>query len=139
MFTARSAKALVILAIAGALVGVSAACSTPFAPAPAAPLTYCAPLAKLIALGPVDHQVGKTLTADQTRYANQATLVVQAASADGREDVAARFSLVNMWLRVPADTAVTWSSQASTEATLVAGIVSTTRADCSLDETVAGH
>jgi len=138
MFRTRSAKALVTLAVAGALVGVSAACSTPTVPPPAA-LTYCAPLAKLIALGPVDHRVGKTLTADQTRYANQAMLVVQAASADGREDVAARFSLVNMWLRVPADSAVTWGSQAAAEATLVTGIASTTRADCSLAETAVGH
>lgn len=141
MITVRTAKAFVVLA---AVAGLSAACSTPAAPtatapvaAPtrtyAAPVSYCAPLAKLLALGPVDYLVGPTLTADQARYAEQAVLVAAAAHADGRADVSALYRLDGVRLRTPALSDAAQDAQATSQTDLIAAAMPTVRADCELD------
>jgi len=107
MFRTRSVKALVTIAVAGALVGVSAACSSPTVPAPKAPrvtasvpatpaaLTYCAPLAVAQKQAPADSSQAPTKkTPAGDKYAGLLQQVAKAAAADGRKDVAELFSAV---------------------------------------------
>ena len=149
MFRTRSVKALSTIAVVSAIVGLSAACSSPAArvpvPAPRATRTtaapvpttptrpaYCAPLAELAARTNPEFAVGgvRTTEQEQARYVALLKQVAKAASADGRKDVAALFTTLAASLLSPPPT----DAQINQVAALSESALSTEDADCGMTE-----
>jgi len=160
MFRIAGAKSYAIVAaVAAAIVAVvvvltialnAGAAARVTTPAPKAPRvtasvptyavhpTYCAPLAKLIALGPVNYMVGTTLTGAQMQYADAAFDTARAARADGRKDVAAMFDLDVVRIWKPANSDAGLEKQAAEQTDFLGKTDSTVRADCNLSMMATG-